>query len=103
TTLDAMIMDGDTMDVGSVANLRRVKQASAVARAVMNYTQHTLLAGDQATAFALSLGFEETSLSGPVSANMTRVWLAADCQPNYRAKEGLSPDPTKECGPYTPT
>jgi len=103
TTLDAMIMDGDTMAVGSVANLRRVKQASAVARAVMNYTQHTLLAGDQATAFALSLGFQEESLTGPVSAKMTKDWIAVNCQPNYRATTGISPDPTQFCGPYTPT
>jgi hypothetical protein len=36
-----------TMDVGSVAALRMVKPAIAVARAVMDYTQHTLLVGDQ--------------------------------------------------------
>lgn len=38
-----------THDVGAVADLRRVKQAASVARAVMTYTKHTLLAGDAAT------------------------------------------------------
>ena len=36
-----------THDVGSVAALRRVKDAIAVAHAVMKYTTHTLLVGDQ--------------------------------------------------------
>ena len=39
------------MDVGSVAALRMVKPAIAVARAVMDYTQHTLLVGDQGRSF----------------------------------------------------
>eukprot|EP00755_Sulcionema_specki_P003800 Sspe_Gene.28497::Locus_12971_Transcript_1_2_Confidence_0.400_Length_1758::g.28497::m.28497/K01444/AGA, aspG; N4-(beta-N-acetylglucosaminyl)-L-asparaginase len=32
TTLDAMIMDGRTMDIGAVAALRRIKNAIGVAR-----------------------------------------------------------------------
>jgi N4-(beta-N-acetylglucosaminyl)-L-asparaginase len=47
TTLDAMIMDGGTMKSGAVAALRRVKDAISVARRVLEYTTHTLLAGDQ--------------------------------------------------------
>lgn len=34
TTLDAMIMDGSSMNVGSVAGLRRIKNAIGVARKV---------------------------------------------------------------------
>ncbi|CAM1323332.1 AGA (predicted) [Pycnogonum litorale] len=46
TTLDAMIMDGNTLDVGGVGCLRRIKSAISVARHVMQYTEHTLLVGD---------------------------------------------------------
>ncbi|KAI3351471.1 hypothetical protein L3Q82_020319, partial [Scortum barcoo] len=46
TTLDAMIMNGDTMEVGAVADLRRIKNAIGVARAVMEHTEHTLLVGE---------------------------------------------------------
>ena len=35
-----------THDVGAVAGLRFVKDAAAVARAVLKYTKHTLLAGE---------------------------------------------------------
>jgi len=44
-----MIMDGDTMNVGAVGALRRIKNAISVARVVMETTFHTMLAGDQAT------------------------------------------------------
>lgn len=57
TTLDAMIMDGTTMDVGAVGALRRIQHAISVARKVMEKTYHTFLVGDQATQFALSQGF----------------------------------------------
>jgi N4-(beta-N-acetylglucosaminyl)-L-asparaginase len=46
TTLDAMIMDGATMKSGAVAALRSIKDAISVARRVLEYTTHTLLAGE---------------------------------------------------------
>jgi N4-(beta-N-acetylglucosaminyl)-L-asparaginase len=46
TTLDAMIMDGNTMAVGAVGALRRVQHAISVARKVMEHTYHTILVGE---------------------------------------------------------
>jgi len=63
TTLDAMIMDGENMKVGSVGSLRRIKSAISVARFVMDHTRHTLLVGDLATSFAKQMGFKEESLT----------------------------------------
>ncbi|XP_048777597.1 N(4)-(Beta-N-acetylglucosaminyl)-L-asparaginase-like isoform X2 [Ostrea edulis] len=100
TTLDAMIMDGYTMDVGAVGCLRRVKTAIAVARAVMDYTSHTLLVGDLATKFALENGFTETNLTGDRSINIWKDWQSNNCQPNFR--ENVTPDPKHNCGPYQP-
>lgn len=34
------------MDVGAVANLREIKDASKVARMVLEYTEHTILVGE---------------------------------------------------------
>lgn len=34
------------MEVGAVANLRRIKNAIGVARAVMELTEHTMLVGE---------------------------------------------------------
>ncbi|XP_062619147.1 N(4)-(Beta-N-acetylglucosaminyl)-L-asparaginase-like [Saccostrea cucullata] len=100
TTLDAMIMDGTTMDVGAVGCLRRVKTAIAVARAVMDHTTHTLLVGDLATKFALEMGFAETNLTGNRSLNIWKDWKSHNCQPNFR--ENVTPDPKHNCGPYQP-
>lgn len=36
----------DTMEAGAVADLRRIKNAIGVARAVMEHTSHTLLVGE---------------------------------------------------------
>ncbi|XP_022327702.2 N(4)-(Beta-N-acetylglucosaminyl)-L-asparaginase-like [Crassostrea virginica] len=100
TTLDAMIMDGFSMDVGAVGCLRRVKSAIAVARAVMDHTQHTLMVGDLATKFALEMGFSETNLTGNRSLDKWKDWKSDNCQPNFR--ERVIPNPRQHCGPYRP-
>ncbi|KAB5576135.1 asparaginase-domain-containing protein [Coniochaeta sp. 2T2.1] len=99
TTLDAMIMDGDTMNTGAVAGLRRIKDAISVARHVMDYTTHSLLSGDLATQFAVENGFKGENLTTPESAALCAQWKTqASCQPNYRVN--VSPNPTTACGPY---
>jgi isoaspartyl peptidase/L-asparaginase-like protein (Ntn-hydrolase superfamily) len=71
-----------------------------VARHVMQYTQHTLLAGDSATAFAVQNGFPLTNLTTNSSLQIWQAWENNKCQPNYR--QNVSPDPTTSCGPYLP-
>lgn len=100
TTLDAMIMDGTTMDSGAVASLRRVRDAISVARHVLHYTTHSLLAGELATRFAVDSGFVEEDLTTSDSAQRCRDWKDAQCQPNYRV--GVIPNPARSCGPYAP-
>jgi len=39
-------MFSNTMEVGAVGDLRRVKNAVGVARAVMEYTEHTFIVGE---------------------------------------------------------
>jgi isoaspartyl peptidase/L-asparaginase-like protein (Ntn-hydrolase superfamily) len=95
-----MIMNGDTYEVGSVGDLRRVKDVIGVARAVMEYTDHTLLVGESATQFALEMGFKEESLSTNTSRQMWADWKANKCQPNFR--KNVTPDPKTSCGPYKP-
>ncbi|XP_006834482.1 PREDICTED: N(4)-(beta-N-acetylglucosaminyl)-L-asparaginase-like isoform X2 [Chrysochloris asiatica] len=100
TTLDAMIMDGTTMDVGAVGALRRIKNAIGVARKVLEYTTHTLLVGESATKFAESMGFINEDLSTSTSQALHAAWLARNCQPNYW--RDVIPDSSKYCGPYKP-
>ncbi|XP_017105996.2 putative N(4)-(beta-N-acetylglucosaminyl)-L-asparaginase GD10667 [Drosophila bipectinata] len=100
TTLDAMVMDGLTMDVGAVAGLRRIKDAIKVARFVLEHTHHTMLVGDAAADFAVSMGFESESLVTPESKEKWQQWTAENCQPNFW--KNVYPDPKISCGPYKP-
>ena len=98
--LDAMIMDGETLNVGSVVGLRRIKDAVGVARAVLEHTSHSMLSGESATNFAVQMGFKEESLETNHSNSLHENWLNSNCQPNYWLN--VIPDNEKSCGPYVP-
>lgn len=100
STLDAMIMDGPTHQAGAVAGLRRIKNAISVARAVMNYTKHTILVGDLATQFAIDMGFQQEDLHSVESMSKWIDWFKNNCQPNFR--KNVMPDSSSSCGPYKP-
>ncbi|XP_055522052.1 LOW QUALITY PROTEIN: N(4)-(beta-N-acetylglucosaminyl)-L-asparaginase-like [Leucoraja erinacea] len=100
TTLDAMIMNGDTMEVGAVGDLRRVKSAISVARAVMEHSTHTLLVGESASIFAQNMGFLSEDLTTTRSLSLHWEWLQNKCQPN--SWKNVFPNPETTCGPYKP-
>ena len=100
TTLDAMIMDGHTMKSGSVAGLRRIKDAISVARMVLEHTTHTMLSGDLATRFAMENGFTPENLTTAQSLENCLNWQKGNCQPNYRIN--VLPNASTSCGPYLP-
>ncbi|GIK43752.1 MAG: peptidase T [Chloroflexota bacterium] len=54
--MDAILMDGATLNNGAVAAIQRVAHPISVARLVMERTPHTLLVGAGAEAFARSMG-----------------------------------------------
>ena len=56
--LDAAIMDGKTLAAGSIAGVRTIKNPITAARAVMEKSEHVLLSGRGAEAFAASQGIE---------------------------------------------
>jgi len=86
------------MKVGAVGGLRNIKGAMSVAWHIFYYTKHTLLVGDQATEFAVKMGFEKESLSTESSENTIKNWEEKSCQPNYWLN--VLPNPTSGCGPY---
>lgn len=73
-----------TINVGAVGALRRVKNAISVARHVLEHTKHSFLVGDQATQFAVQMGFQEESLTTLDSKKVWMKWHNEDyCQPNF--------------------
>ena len=56
--LDAAIMDGKTLAAGSIAGVRTIKNPITAARAVMEKSEHVLLSGRGAEAFAAAQGIE---------------------------------------------
>uniref|UniRef100_R7WB00 beta-aspartyl-peptidase n=1 Tax=Aegilops tauschii TaxID=37682 RepID=R7WB00_AEGTA len=122
TTLDALIMNGvkatlttqatvyadvyvttfmvdKTMEIGAVAGLRYVKDAIMAAKLVMEHTGHTLLVGEKATSFAISMGLAgPTNLSSPESIEKWSNWRQNNCQPNFWKNVA----PAGNCGPYHP-
>lgn len=100
-------MDGDTLDSGAVANLRRVRDAIAVAKRVLLYTRHSLLTGDQATGFARENGFAEEDLGTGESRGLCEEWRREGCRTgSYRRNvvvdSGEGEGGGGGCGPFVP-
>ncbi|KAH8044632.1 beta-aspartyl-peptidase [Aureococcus anophagefferens] len=66
--LDAVIMDGRDLSAGAVASLGPVLNPVSVARAVMERSEHVLLCGAGADAFAREIGVEALSADDLVTA-----------------------------------
>lgn len=69
--LDASIMDGATIKAGAVAGVTRVKNPIRLARAVMEKSEHVMMASKGAETFAKAQGLE---LVDPVYFRTERRW-----------------------------
>src|SRR5262245_28271310 len=73
--LDSCCMHGPKKRAGGVASLEGVRTPSLVAKAVMEQTDHHLLVGPGAQAFARNIGFEiEADLNTPRSRQLWLEW-----------------------------
>lgn len=75
--LDAAVMDGPAHRAGAIAGLRRVRRVARLALEVMRRTDHALLVGDGALAFARKLGYTEENLLTPASRDAWLAWKAS--------------------------
>jgi N4-(beta-N-acetylglucosaminyl)-L-asparaginase len=80
--LDASVMDGATGLSGAVAAIENIKNPAQVALRVMRYTDHALLAGAGALAFARAHGFKEEDLLTEEAREIWLYWKGAHSDKN---------------------
>jgi beta-aspartyl-peptidase (threonine type) len=84
--MDAAIMDGRTLQAGSVASVKHIANPIHLARLVMEKTPHVLLVADGAEEFAKSQGIE---LMSPYYFYTDREWKRfQDAQKTNKAGDG---------------
>jgi N4-(beta-N-acetylglucosaminyl)-L-asparaginase len=88
--LDAQVMHGPTRRAGAVGGIRKIKNPSLVAKAVMEHTDHIFLVGEGATKFAIARGFQPMEL---MTDRSRLAWLAWKEKSSTNWAPGLdSPD-----------
>jgi N4-(beta-N-acetylglucosaminyl)-L-asparaginase len=100
--LDASCMHGPTRRAGAVGALEDIATPAAVAKAVMDYTDHIFLVGAGAKKFALEMGFKEQNLLTDQSRKDWLRWKAKlnpsdnwlDPLPDSTSRRRITPPPT---------
>lgn len=95
--LDAAIMDGKTMNAGSVAGVTRTKNPISLAKAVMQKSPFVMLSGSGADKFAASVGLQQVDPSYFFTEERWQS-LVRDLK-----KEGLPIPPRPAGAPPAPT
>src|SRR5512136_3443334 len=88
--LDAIIMDGTTLNNGAVAAVQHVRNPIALARLVMERTSHSLIAGAGAEKFAQAQGLPLCDEAELLTGHELERWRTIKAQPNFSIVEGFS-------------
>src|SRR5688572_1532853 len=72
--MDAAIMDGDSLRVGAVAAVQRIKNPIKLVRRVLDDGRHVMLAGEGALMFAREIGFPLYSPESLIAEHERKRW-----------------------------
>ena len=91
--LDAIIMDGATLNNGAAAAVQHVRNPITVARLVMERTPHSLLAGLGAEHFAQAQGIPLCDESDLLTGQELEPWRMIRAQKNFSVRAAFSGPP----------
>jgi beta-aspartyl-peptidase (threonine type) len=91
--LDAIIMDGTTLDNGAVAAVQRVRNPISLARLVMERTPHALIVGTGAERFAREQGIPMCDESELLTGRELERWRMIRARKNFSVAEAFGGPP----------
>jgi len=84
--MDALIMDGATLNMGAIAAIQLVRHPVSLARQVMTVTEHTFLVAEGASAFADHIGFPRCTLEDLLVGEELARYRALKDDPLYETE-----------------
>ncbi|MBC8186386.1 isoaspartyl peptidase/L-asparaginase [candidate division KSB1 bacterium] len=96
--LDAMIMDGSTLDFGALVAVQNILHPISLARKIMEETEHNILAGTGAQMFAQTMGVKEVNPEELLTPRELKFYKEIKNDPNFKTKNPFEPFPKGTVG-----
>lgn len=96
--LDAMIMDGATLNFGAVAGVQNILHPVTLARKVMEQTEHCFLIGKGAQRFAQRMGIPALNPTDLLTPRELEFYEQIKHDPNFHSHQPFEPKPSGTVG-----
>ena len=96
--LDAIIMDGADLSFGAVAAVQNLLHPVSLAREIMTKTDHSMLVGKGAQAFAKSIGMEELDPAALLTERELAYYHQIKEDPHFKSHHPFEPFPSDTVG-----
>jgi len=96
--LDAIITDGATLSFGAVAAVQNLLHPVSLARKIMEETEHSMLVGLGAQAFAERMGFESLAPETLLTERELAYFHQINKDPDFRTHHPFEPMPSDTVG-----